>query len=156
MGVKSGFLQSRSHVGRDLGFSIKVGIIPTKLGWLDSLLIVDYCLLFVPQYSAADKKCAFKIKNDFKALLRKAIYFKELTMQCECKASCIENSVDNIPLCNWLRNKKLQSKLQKKLNNLLLFAALRCNMYWATCFATLACHICLKCEKPRCILFYRR
>ena len=34
---KSGFLLSRSHVGRESEFSIKNGVIPTKSGWLDSL-----------------------------------------------------------------------------------------------------------------------
>ena len=35
---KSGFFLSRSHtIGRDSGFSSKIGIIATKSGWLDSL-----------------------------------------------------------------------------------------------------------------------
>ena len=35
---KSGFFLSRSHtIVRDSGFSSKIGIIPTKSGWLDSL-----------------------------------------------------------------------------------------------------------------------
>ena len=33
----SGFLLSRSHFGQDSGFSIKIGRIPTRSGWLDSL-----------------------------------------------------------------------------------------------------------------------
>ena len=37
---KSGFGLSRSHVGRDSGFSRKIAIIPTKSGWLDSLSFV--------------------------------------------------------------------------------------------------------------------
>ena len=35
--LKSGFFLSRSHIGRNSGFSIKIRIIPTKSGWLDSL-----------------------------------------------------------------------------------------------------------------------
>ena len=33
---KSGFFLSRSHVGRDSGFSSKIGRIATRSGWLDS------------------------------------------------------------------------------------------------------------------------
>ena len=35
---KSGFFLSRSHIGGDSGFSSKIRIIPTKSGWLDSLI----------------------------------------------------------------------------------------------------------------------
>ena len=34
---KSGFFLSRSHIGRDLGLTSKIGMVPTKSGWLDSL-----------------------------------------------------------------------------------------------------------------------
>ena len=34
---KSGFFLSRSHIGRDSGLTSKIGMIPTKSGWLDSL-----------------------------------------------------------------------------------------------------------------------
>ena len=35
--VKIGFLLSRSHIGRDSGFSSKIERIPTRSGWLDIL-----------------------------------------------------------------------------------------------------------------------
>ena len=34
---KSRFFLSLSHIGRDSGFSSKIGTIPTKSGWLDRL-----------------------------------------------------------------------------------------------------------------------
>ena len=39
---KSGFFLSQSHIDQDSGFSSKIGIIPTKSGWLDNLGFPNY------------------------------------------------------------------------------------------------------------------
>ena len=44
---KSGFFLSRLHVGRDSGFSIKIRVLQTKSGWLDSMSLFLPLLLFV-------------------------------------------------------------------------------------------------------------
>ena len=37
--LKSGFFLFRLLIGQDSGFSSKIGVIPTKSGWLDSLIM---------------------------------------------------------------------------------------------------------------------
>ena len=56
---------------------------------------------------------------ELKALLHEAIF---PATQRHCKASCRTNFTCNSPLCNLQGNEKLRSKLQEKLNNLVLFA----------------------------------
>lgn len=65
---KPGFFTSRSYIGRDSGFLSKIGRIPTKSGWLNSLLIISLKHVDLNNLSIEDlkkKKKKHELKKEF-------------------------------------------------------------------------------------------
>ena len=77
---KSGFFLSRSHIGRDSGFSSKIGRIPTRSGWLN---ILNWWLQFKRTKTTSEVKVTlpfsclmFKFSFDHLQLLQFICYFE--------------------------------------------------------------------------------